>query len=163
MALPFGAASAIIDLDKRKVDPYSPWKRDENIFIVNSLGDRKAFAPLAEPWKRPQRPAFEKRKARIAVGHFSMRDAWGNENLPEAMFRVLDAAAKGDLASARQWHEKLFQLCREMLGLATNPIPLKAAMRLLGRDSGEMRLPMTPLESGLESKLRSTLGSYGIL
>ena len=50
-----------------------------------------------------------------------------------------------------------------MLGLATNPIPIKAAMRLLGRDTGEMRMPMTPLEAASEARLRSTLGKYGLL
>jgi 4-hydroxy-tetrahydrodipicolinate synthase len=44
-----------------------------------------------------------------------------------------------------------------MLGLATNPIPIKAAMKLLGRDTGELRLPMTPLDSAGETKLRQTL------
>ena len=52
----------------------------------------------------------------------------------------------GNLAEAQTWHRKLFPLCRDMLGLATNPIPIKAAMKMLGRDPGELRLPMTPLE-----------------
>ncbi len=50
-----------------------------------------------------------------------------------------------------------------MLGLATNPIPVKAAMRLLGRDSGLLRMPMTPLDAQSEAKLRATLGKYGLL
>ena len=50
-----------------------------------------------------------------------------------------------------------------MLGLATNPIPIKAAMKMLGRDSGEMRLPMTPLDERGEAKLRQTLTGYGLL
>jgi 4-hydroxy-tetrahydrodipicolinate synthase len=50
-----------------------------------------------------------------------------------------------------------------MLGLATNPIPIKAAMRLLGRDPGELRLPMTPLEDTGMSKLKKTLSDYGLL
>ena len=53
--------------------------------------------------------------------------------------------------------------CRDMLGLATNPIPIKAAMKLLGRDTGELRLPMTPLDSASEGKLRKTLTNYGLL
>ena len=50
-----------------------------------------------------------------------------------------------------------------MLGLATNPIPIKAAMKLLGRDTGELRLPMTPLDAASEAKLRKTLANYGLL
>ena len=49
-----------------------------------------------------------------------------------------------------------------MLGLSTNPIPIKAAMKLLGRDTGEMRLPMTPLSPAEETKLRATLVRYGL-
>ena len=36
-------------------------------------------------------------------------------------------------------------------------------MRLLGRDTGELRMPMTPLEKDAEVKLRVTLGKYGLL
>ena len=50
-----------------------------------------------------------------------------------------------------------------MLSLATNPIPVKKAMQLLGRDSGEMRLPMTELESAPTEKLRRLLVDYGLL
>ena len=49
-----------------------------------------------------------------------------------------------------------------MLGLATNPIPIKAAMKLLGRDTGELRLPMTPLDAASEARLRKTLTNYGL-
>jgi len=54
-------------------------------------------------------------------------------------------------------------LCRDMLGLATNPIPIKAAMRSLQRDSGELRLPMTPLSQSEEDMLHQTLAAYGLL
>ena len=50
-----------------------------------------------------------------------------------------------------------------MLGLSTNPIPIKAAMKMLGRDTGELRLPMTPLDATQEAALRQTLVGYGLL
>jgi 4-hydroxy-tetrahydrodipicolinate synthase len=50
-----------------------------------------------------------------------------------------------------------------MLGLATNPIPIKAAMKMLGRDTGDLRMPMTPLTPDQEAKLRVTLTDYGLL
>ena len=49
-----------------------------------------------------------------------------------------------------------------MLGLASNPIPIKAAMKLLGRDTGQLRLPMTPLDAAGETALRKTLAAYGL-
>jgi 4-hydroxy-tetrahydrodipicolinate synthase len=83
--------------------------------------------------------------------------------VPGDVIALVNAFDRGDMPGALHWHRKLFPLCRDMLGLATNPIPIKAAMRLLGRDTGELRMPMTPLEAASEAKLRSTLGKYGLL
>ena len=83
--------------------------------------------------------------------------------VPRDMKALVKAFAAGDFASALTWHRKLFPLCRDMLGVATNPIPLKAAMKLLGRGNGEMRLPMCPLDAAGEAKVRQTLITYGLL
>lgn len=83
--------------------------------------------------------------------------------VPKDMIALIAAADRNDLATAREWHKKLYSLCRDMLGLSTNPIPIKAAMKMLGRDTGEMRLPMTPLDAKQESMLRQTLIGYGLL
>lgn len=83
--------------------------------------------------------------------------------VPNDMIALLAAFEKGDLAEALSWHRKLFPLCRDMLSLSTNPIPIKAAMKLLGRDTGDLRLPMTPLTADEESQLRTTLTQYGLL
>jgi len=89
-----GIATAIINLDKRKVDPYGSVYEAENIFFCNSRGDRTAFRPIAEPWEKPKLPKYKKRQARIAVGYFWVKDQWNNHEVPDAMFRVLDKAAK---------------------------------------------------------------------
>lgn len=83
--------------------------------------------------------------------------------IPEDMLALIQAVNSGNLADAQRWHHKLFSLCRDMLGLSTNPIPLKTAMRILGRDTGEMRLPMTPLTELEEVSLNKTLAEYGLL
>ena len=83
--------------------------------------------------------------------------------VPRDVIALIDAWNAGDLAAARQRHHKLFPLCRDMLGLSTNPIPIKAAMQMLGRDTGELRLPMTPLSEAEMADLRRTLTNYGLL
>jgi len=83
--------------------------------------------------------------------------------VPQDMVALVQAADAGNWEEARRWHHKLFPLCRDMLSLATNPIPVKAAMKLLGRDTGELRMPMTPLSSAEEARLRATLTQYGLL
>lgn len=82
--------------------------------------------------------------------------------VPEDVLSMLSAWNSGDIAETQRWHHKLFPLCRDLLGLATNPIPLKAAMAELGRDSGEMRLPMTRLPANQMSALRESLRAYGM-
>jgi 4-hydroxy-tetrahydrodipicolinate synthase len=83
--------------------------------------------------------------------------------VPQDMLKLLAAWKAGNIAEAREWHFKLFTLCRDLLGIATNPIPIKIAMRMLGRDSGELRLPLTPLTAAEETRLKKTLVDYGLL
>ncbi|MHC4567244.1 MAG: 4-hydroxy-tetrahydrodipicolinate synthase family protein [Planctomycetota bacterium] len=45
--------------------------------------------------------------------------------VPADVKAMTDLILEGDLVSARQWHRKLFTLCKSMLTLATNPIPIK--------------------------------------
>ena len=98
----------------------------------------------------------------MAIGGRGIVSVVGNL-VPGDMLQLIAAIEAGDFAKAREWHYKLFGLCRDMLGLATNPIPVKAAMQLVGRDSGEMLLPMTPLEDAEVDSLRQTLVGYGLL
>lgn len=98
----------------------------------------------------------------MSVGGEGVISVVGNI-VPKDMLAMVSAYTKGDTAAALEWHRKLFPLCRDMLGLATNPIPIKAAMKLLGRDTGELRLPMTPLDPASEARLRKTLTNYGLL
>lgn len=83
--------------------------------------------------------------------------------VPGDLLAMVNAALDGDFVLAAKWHHKLFPLCRDMLSLATNPIPVKAAMMLLGRDTGELRLPMTALEPAELDVLRGTLERFGLM
>lgn len=98
----------------------------------------------------------------LAVGGRGVISVVGNI-VPGDMKALCDAFDAGRIDEARRWHYKLFTLCRDMLGLSTNPIPIKAAMKLLGRDTGELRLPLTPLGPAEEERLRKTLTEYGLL
>ncbi|MAT15100.1 MAG: 4-hydroxy-tetrahydrodipicolinate synthase [Planctomyces sp.] len=98
----------------------------------------------------------------LALGGSGVVSVVGNI-VPGDVKAMLNAFQAGNLAEAQKWHRKLFPLCRDMLGLATNPIPVKAAMQLLGRDTGEVRLPMTPLSADQTASLRKTLTTYGLL
>jgi 4-hydroxy-tetrahydrodipicolinate synthase len=98
----------------------------------------------------------------LSIGARGVISVVGNI-VPQDMIALVAAFEAGDIRKAQCWHRKLFPLCRDMLGLSTNPIPIKAAMKLLGRDTGELRMPMTPLSAAEETKLRGTLANYGLL
>lgn len=83
--------------------------------------------------------------------------------VPADVKAMTDLILEGDLVKARQWHRKLFALSKNMLTLATNPIPIKAAMAMLDLCSEELRLPMTPLEPAKKTALKQTLTDYGLL
>lgn len=83
--------------------------------------------------------------------------------IPKDMLALIAAFNAGKISDAQKWHKKLFPLCRDMLGAATNPIPLKTAMKILGRGTGELRLPMCPMDSAGEEKIRRTLSQYGLI
>lgn len=97
----------------------------------------------------------------MSVGAEGVVSVVGNV-VPGSMIELVTAAGAGDFTKARDLHHRLFALCSNMLGLATNPIPVKTAMQMVGRDSGDLRLPMTPLESDQLEQLRETLFAFGI-
>jgi len=98
----------------------------------------------------------------MSVGGEGVISVAGNI-VPGDIVQMVKAALAGDFGMASQWHHKLFPLCRDMLSLSTNPIPVKGAMKVLGRDLGELRLPMTALEPEQFEALTRTLRTYGLL
>ena len=83
--------------------------------------------------------------------------------IPQDVKAMIAAFNSGNIADAQARHLKLFNLCRDLLGLSTNPIPIKAAMQMLGRDTGEVRLPLTDLDDTQKASLAETLTVYGLL
>ena len=98
----------------------------------------------------------------LAMGARGVVSVVGNI-IPREMIELVSAFDSGDVAEAQRCHHRLFPLCRDMLSLATNPIPIKCAMKLLGRDTGELRMPMTPLSPEQEAKLKETLSAHGLI
>jgi 4-hydroxy-tetrahydrodipicolinate synthase len=78
----------------------------------------------------------------------------------QALVRAFDA---GNTSEALRWHRRLFPLCRDLLSVATNPIPVKTALKLLGRDTGELRLPLCALEAADEARIAASLRAYGLM
>lgn len=86
-----------------------------------------------------------------AVGVVSVAAHWIGLEMGE----MIAAAAKGDLASAREINARLLESYLFETGDdAPNPLPTKAMMRTLGLPVGECRLPMGAAPDGLEARAR---------
>jgi len=82
--------------------------------------------------------------------------------LPVRIKALVDAAAAGHFAEARDLHLQLFPVIKAMF-IETNPIPIKTAMRLAGLDTGEMRLPMCEISDEHGAELERVLRENGVL
>ena len=98
----------------------------------------------------------------LALGGSGVVSVVGNI-VPQDVRSMIAAWNAGEIDKAQEIHHRLFPLCRDLLGIATNPIPIKEAMAELGRDTGEVRLPMTPLDAAQRDALQTTLKTYGLL
>jgi 4-hydroxy-tetrahydrodipicolinate synthase len=83
--------------------------------------------------------------------------------VPRDVIALLESFQNGRISEAREQHARLFPLCRDLLGLAPNPIPVKTALSILGRGNGEMRLPLCPLDHRSHELLINSLKAYGLL
>ena len=75
---------------------------------------------------------------------------------PEKTKALTDAALAGDFTTASRIQLEMLPLI-ELLFSEVNPIPVKAAMREIGYDCGECRLPLTPLSERNRVKLKKML------
>lgn len=79
----------------------------------------------------------------------------------DQMREMWDAAQAGDLDRASAIDAELSGLY-EGLSVTTNPIPLKAALELLGLDSGRLRLPLVPCDEEQRAVVRAALEGIGL-
>jgi 4-hydroxy-tetrahydrodipicolinate synthase len=82
--------------------------------------------------------------------------------VPGDMAGMCDAFFKGDLAEARKLHYKMWPLTEAMF-YETNPVPVKTAMKMLGKVTGEVRQPLCPMSKANEDKLRQVMQKYGLI
>ena len=81
---------------------------------------------------------------------------------PRLMSDLVRAARGGDAARARELHQRALPLMRAA-SIESNPIPITAALTMLGRFESVLRSPLVPLESRHEGVVRSALAHAGAL
>ena len=95
----------------------------------------------------------------LAIGGHGVITTTGNV-APREMAELVRAFRDGDLARARELHYRLLPLM-EALFLESNPIPVKAALHILGRIAEPaMRLPLVPISKANRDRLEAALDPW---
>jgi 4-hydroxy-tetrahydrodipicolinate synthase len=82
--------------------------------------------------------------------------------VPADMAAMWDAAAAGNWAKARELHYKVFPLS-EGLFIEANPIPVKAALAMMGKIADEIRAPLYPMAGANREKVRKILADLKLI
>jgi 4-hydroxy-tetrahydrodipicolinate synthase len=123
--------------------------------IATILRDRPAdFCVLAgdDTWTFPM----------LAMGGDGVISTCGNE-IPGQMAEMCDAAFAGDWDCAREIHEHWLPLMKANFVGGPNPVPVKAAMSMMGLLTDALRMPLMPLEEQYRERLRTILETSGLL
>jgi len=81
---------------------------------------------------------------------------------PADMAGMYDAAMAGDWKKARDLHYKVFPLS-EGLFIEANPIPVKAALAMMGKIADEIRPPLYPMAGANREKVRKILADLRLV
>ena len=82
--------------------------------------------------------------------------------IPGQVAKMVRAFASGNMRQAAQIHHKYYSLFKDLF-VETNPVPVKAALAMLGLIEEEYRLPLVPMSAKSRQILRQTMISTGLL
>jgi 4-hydroxy-tetrahydrodipicolinate synthase len=123
--------------------------------IATILRDRPAdFSVLAgdDTWTMPM----------LALGGDGVICTCANE-IPGEMAEMCDAAFAGDWEGARRIHERWLPLMKANFVGGPNPVPVKAAMSMMGLCSDTLRMPLLPLDEPHRARMHLVLETAGLL
>jgi 4-hydroxy-tetrahydrodipicolinate synthase len=96
----------------------------------------------------------------MAIGGRGIVSVASNE-VPAEMAQMVEAAERGDFATARRWHQKLLPLMQVNF-VESNPGPVKFAMAAMGLCELTYRLPMVPPRPAAREKILDALREFGL-
>lgn len=82
--------------------------------------------------------------------------------IPREVVHMVKAFAKGKPDVALRLHQKFYPLFKDLF-IETNPVPVKAALAMLGVVEEEYRLPLVAMSAANREKLRKTMKACGVL
>jgi 4-hydroxy-tetrahydrodipicolinate synthase len=96
----------------------------------------------------------------MAIGGRGIISVASNE-APAEMVQMVEAAERGDFATAREWHRRLLPLMQVNF-VESSPGPVKFAMAAMGLCEETYRLPMVPPRPASQEKIRAVLRAFGL-
>ena len=82
--------------------------------------------------------------------------------IPEDMAAMVDAFDEGSLDKAKEFHYRMRPIM-DACFLEANPIPVKAALAIMGKIEYELRLPLCRMSDVAYGKLKKTMTDYGLI
>ena len=97
----------------------------------------------------------------LAIGAIGVISVWSNV-APAKVHQMCDSFFKGDLETARKIQMEGLPLV-DALFSEVNPIPVKKALNLMGKETGPLRAPLSEMGEDNAKKLAEVMKAYGIL
>lgn len=97
----------------------------------------------------------------LAVGGSGVISVTANV-IPAEMAALVEAGLSGDFDNAKTLHYKYWRLFKDLF-IETNPMPVKAAMDMMGLVEFEVRLPLCAMSETNRATLRAALEACGVL
>jgi 4-hydroxy-tetrahydrodipicolinate synthase len=97
----------------------------------------------------------------MALGGHGIISVASNE-APGMMAQFVDACLQGRWEEARTWNRKLYPLMKINF-VESSPIPVKAALAMMGKIEEVYRLPLTRISEGARTKVASVLSTLGLI
>ncbi len=82
--------------------------------------------------------------------------------MPREVAAMVDAFNAGNMEEARRLHLKMLKISNAMF-IETNPVPVKTALGMMGKCSGEVRLPLVEMSAANSDKLAAIMKEYGLI
>jgi len=82
--------------------------------------------------------------------------------IPRQVAQMVRAYASGKTGTALKLHQRYYPLFKDLF-IETNPVPVKAALAMLGQIEEEYRLPLVPMSAKNREVLRATMKAVGLL
>ncbi len=82
--------------------------------------------------------------------------------VPADMAAMIDSFVAGEIKKAEEMHHRLVPLI-DSLFIETNPVPVKAALSMMGKISYDVRLPMYKMSDGNYEKLKAVMKNYRLI